>query len=70
MPKARSIIDQLKAAIRQAERRGVTRYQISKGAGIAYSVMARIARGENLPRLDTAEKIAAVIGFRLTLLPN
>ncbi|MCC6421592.1 MAG: helix-turn-helix transcriptional regulator [Gemmataceae bacterium] len=65
-----SVAVELRKAIRAAERRGQTQYAIAKAAGVSPSVLARIARGENLPRLDTAERIAAAIGQRLTLLPN
>lgn len=70
MSKRKNIVDELRQAIRQAERRGVTRYQIAKAAGIRYSVLVRIAEGENLPRLDTAGKILSAIGLRLTISPK
>jgi ribosome-binding protein aMBF1 (putative translation factor) len=61
------IAEQLRKAIRAAEKRGTSRYRIAKLAGIRYSVMCRIAEGENLPVLNTAEKIAGALGLRLTL---
>jgi transcriptional regulator with XRE-family HTH domain len=66
----KSITDELRAAIRAAEKRGITRYQIAKESGVRHSAIGRIAIGENIPRLDTAEKIAKAIGLRLTIGPN
>ena len=64
-----SAVEQFRRAIRQAERRGVTRYQISKATGMPQSQIGRIASGENVPKLDTAERVAAAIGYRLTIVP-
>ena len=41
-----SAAEQLRRAIRQAERRGVTHYQIAKAAKMPQSQLSRIARGE------------------------
>ena len=65
-----SIADELRKAIAKAERKGMNRNAIAKAAGISYGVMVRIAEGENLPRLDTAEKIVRAIGGRLTIYPK
>jgi transcriptional regulator with XRE-family HTH domain len=64
-----SIGEQLRKAIKQAERAGVTRYQIAKAAGMPQSQVGRIASGESVPKLDTAERIAKVVGYRLALSP-
>ncbi|MEX0775127.1 MAG: helix-turn-helix domain-containing protein [Phycisphaeraceae bacterium] len=61
------IIEQLRQALAQAERRGMTRYRISQDAGITPVMLTRLARGETRPRLDIAEKIAKAIGYDLTL---
>lgn len=66
--KQSSIVDELKAAIRQAEKAGKTRYQIAKAAGMPQSQVGRIASGESVPTLATAERIAVAIGFRLSLI--
>lgn len=66
--KADGIAGELRRAVANAEKRGQSRYAIAKSAGVSYSVMTRIAIGENLPRLDTAEKIAEAIGNRLHLI--
>lgn len=70
MSKTKGIADQLRAAIAKAEKRGVSRYQIARAAGLPHSQFHRVADGENLPRLDTAEKIAKALGLALRLLPN
>ena len=64
-----NIADELRKAIAQAERRGVTRYAIAKAARMPQSQVGRIASGESVPKLDTAERIAQVIGCRLAILP-
>ncbi len=64
------IVAELRKAIAKAERAGQTRYQIAKSAGIPQGQLSRIASGENLPRLDTAERIAGAMGFTLTLLAH
>jgi transcriptional regulator with XRE-family HTH domain len=63
------IVDELQRAIAQAEKRGVTKYAIAKAAGMPRSQLTRIASGESVPKLDTAERIAQVIGCRLTIIP-
>jgi len=64
-----SIAEDLRWAIAQAEKRGVTRYKIAKAAGMPQSQIGRIASGESVPKLDTAERIAQVIGVRLAIVP-
>jgi transcriptional regulator with XRE-family HTH domain len=64
----KGIVGELQKAIADAERRGVTRYQIAKAAGMPQSQVGRIASGESVPKLDTAERIAKVIGRRLTII--
>lgn len=67
MSKHASIIVQLRRAIAQAERRGLTRYRIAQTTGLSQSMLSRFMAGENVPKLDTAERIAQAIGRRLTL---
>ena len=64
--KPRPMIEQLRTAIAKAEKGGVTRYQIAQRSGLSQSTLLKIMAG-SVPRLDTAEKIAAAIGCRLTL---
>ena len=61
------IVAELRKAIGKAQRSGTTQYAIAKAAGIPRGQLARLAGGENIPRLDTAEKIVRAIGLRLTI---
>lgn len=70
MPRVRTITDQLRTAIRQAERRGLTRYRISKLTGLSQSNLSRFLAGEYSLRLENAAKIAAAVGKRLSLVDS
>lgn len=65
------IVEALREAVRDAERRGVTRYQIAKNSGVSESQLSKLMATEperhRVPRLDTAEKIAAGAGFKLAI---
>ena len=67
---SKSIAEQLRTEIARAEKRGMSRYQIAKKAGITPIMLARIADGERGMKIETAEKIAGALGFRLHLLPK
>lgn len=67
MPRHKTIADQLTGAILQAERKGTTRYQLAKAAGVWQSQLTRLLAGEDKPRLDTAERIAEALGYRIVL---
>jgi len=67
--RTKSIADELRQVIAEAEKRGMTRYAIAKAAKMPRSQMTRIASGENIPKLDTAERIVGVIGYKLALVP-
>lgn len=62
-----TILKQLRQALAQAERRGMTRYRIAKTAGVAPVIITRIMRLTTRPRLDIAERIAQAVGYQLTL---
>ena len=64
-----SIAGDLRKAIAQAEKRGMTRYAIAKAAKMPRSQLTRIAKGETVPKVDTAERIALVIGCRMAIVP-
>ncbi|MEX0887542.1 MAG: helix-turn-helix transcriptional regulator [Phycisphaeraceae bacterium] len=67
MPASRKpVTDQLRDAIARAEKRGITRYQLSKRSGVSQQVLSNIVRGTT-PRLDNAERIAAALGLRLII---
>ncbi|MEX1090677.1 MAG: helix-turn-helix transcriptional regulator [Phycisphaeraceae bacterium] len=63
----RPILAQLKSAIAQAERRGVSRAAIAKGAKISPIIITRIMAGKSRPRIDIAERIAHAVGLNLAL---
>ena len=67
--KITSIAGDLRKAIAQAEKRGMTRYAIAKAAKMPRSQLTRIATGETVPKVDTAERIALVIGCRMAIVP-
>lgn len=60
-------MSQLKEAVRDAERKGTTRYRIAKKSGVSQAQLSRFVAGTVAPRLDTAERIARAIGRKLTL---
>lgn len=65
--RSKSIADDLRRAIAEEEKRGVTRYQIAKSTGLSQAMLSRFVAGENVPNLNTAERIAKAIGRRLVL---
>jgi transcriptional regulator with XRE-family HTH domain len=65
--RSKSVADDLRRAIAQAEKRGMTRYAIAKATGLSQAMLSRFMAGENVPKLDTAERIAKAIGRRLVL---
>ena len=70
MPRRPKPIDQqLRDAIAQAERRGITRYRLAKLSGVAERNVGMIANGDTIPRLDTADKLVRALGgtFRIEL---
>ena len=66
--KRKCVADKLRTAIAQAERRGVTCYQIAQTTGVSRSALSQFMNepGRQL-RLDTAERIAEAIGCRVDL---
>jgi predicted transcriptional regulator len=67
-PRTKPLVERLRDAIRQAERRGITQYRIAADAGIHQSQLARLMGGTVAPKLDTAEKIARAVGCRIEIL--
>ena len=67
--RAKGIADELRRAIGRAHRRGVTKYRIAKATGLPQSTVGRVASGETVPNLETAERIAKAIGCRLAVIP-
>lgn len=61
--KAKTIIDQLKQAIRES---GLTNYRIAKDAGVAQITLDRFVSGERDLRGATLAKLAKALGLELT----
>jgi DNA-binding phage protein len=64
----RGIVEDLRKAIRQAGKRGITHYQIAKAAEMPQSQLSRVASGETVPTLTTAERICKAIGCQLVIM--
>lgn len=62
-----SIAEQLRKAIRAAERAGITRYRVAQDTGISEAQLSRIVHGQIEPKLSTAERILSGIGKRLAI---
>ncbi len=62
-----SIVQELQRAIRAAGKSGTTRYKIAKMTGLSEGALSRFMAGTRLPRIDTAERIAAAVGKRIVL---
>ena len=67
MKTSKGIVDELRKAIRAAERQGITRYRIAKLTGMPQSQVGRIASGETEPLLSSAERICKAIGVKLVI---
>lgn len=61
----RSISDQLRAAIADAGRAGVTRYRISKETGVDQAALSRFVHGNQGLDLSSVDRLAAYLGLRL-----
>lgn len=52
--------------LRQAfEATGISRFELARRAGISYAIIHRFAAGDRDIRLETASKIATVLGMEL-----
>jgi len=58
-----SLSDTLKKAIQQS---GQTHYSLAQQAGIRPQMIDYFMRGERSLRLETADKLASVLGLKLT----
>lgn len=68
MPRRQSRIDeQLRQAIQKARRGGMTWAALSAQTGMSISHARSVASGQTIPRLDTAERIAAAVGVKLRI---
>ena len=65
----RPIADQLRQAIRKAERADVTRYAIAQESGVSQATLSLLVNDKNHQiKLETAERIADAIGLQLSLI--
>jgi DNA-binding Xre family transcriptional regulator len=65
---ASQIIEHLMAAIRDAESRGVTRYQLSQRTGIPQSTLSRLMNGQRESlKVETVETLCRELGFELVM---
>lgn len=55
---------QLKKAV---ENSGESRYAISQGSGVGQSQLSRLMRGERMLSFDSAERLAAYLGYEIVL---
>ncbi len=56
--------------VNQARRAaGLSQRELSRLSGVAQSAIARVERGQQVPRTDTLEKLLAACGFELRLGP-
>jgi len=62
-----TIIDQLISAI---EKSGKSQYTLARETGISRVSIGYILRREKVPSLDSLERLAKCVGFRLTLAPR
>jgi predicted transcriptional regulator len=65
--KPKGIVDEIRRAIREAERGGLTRYRLAKSTGISEAQLSRIVHGQIEPKVSTAERVLAGIGKRLVI---
>ena len=49
---------------------GLSQRELSRESGVAQSAIARIERGQQVPRADTLERLLAACGFELRLAPG
>jgi plasmid maintenance system antidote protein VapI len=55
------------AAVRASDQ---SPYAIAKGAGVARSQLSRMMRGQSGMTADTIERLAAYLGYRITIEPK
>jgi DNA-binding phage protein len=67
--RTKSIEVELRQVIAQAQRQGQTRGAIADRAGMPRSQLTRIATGESVPILTTADRVLRAIGYRLVIEP-
>jgi transcriptional regulator with XRE-family HTH domain len=57
--------------VNQARRAaGISQRELSRRTGVPQSAIARIERGQQIPRADTLDRLLAACGFELRLAPT
>ena len=57
----------LRSVRREMRRQGVTAYRLSQLTGLGKSHVYRLLEGENMPSIESAERIANALGLKITL---
>ncbi|MFH1267202.1 MAG: helix-turn-helix transcriptional regulator [Planctomycetota bacterium] len=60
-----TVSDDLRAAVKEAMRRGVTRYRISRDAKVDHSALSRFLTEDRDLRLSTVDALASYLGLEL-----
>lgn len=68
--RSKSIVNDLRRAIAEAEKRGFTRYKLAQASGVEQAVLSKLVRGMKGIRLDTAERIVNGLGKRLVIVDD
>ena len=68
MAKDPRVLDQLRREIQRAEKKGITRYRLSKLTGVGQATLSGFMAGrlQGL-RVSTLESLAEALGFRIVL---
>lgn len=69
---SKTFLDELRQAVVRAGKAGVSRYRICKEIGLTEGAMSRFMAGTRGLKLETAERLAEFLGYRLvvTLMPK
>ncbi len=61
------LVAQVRAAIRQADRGGVSQSDLARRAGMARSQLSRLMHGTATPAIDGLERLARALGKKIVL---
>ena len=65
---AKGIVDQLKAEIRKAEKRGITRYRLAQLSGVTDATISRLMAGKlKTLKVSTLEQLTEALELRIVL---
>jgi transcriptional regulator with XRE-family HTH domain len=60
-----SLSEQLRAILQEETKDGSTVYELAQAVGVDRSVLSRFLAGKRTITLETADRLAAVLGFRI-----